>query len=446
MINKNFHFANYKIKLFKIALPIVLGRLISQIQMVIDRIFLGNYDINYMSAIGNANAPMWLVIDFIFSLSMGTSILISQSIGAKDEKRARELSASLLVFHNILPVLLFLVWFIFSPSIYQVMGVAESVMPHCVTYTRFYSPILLLLGVDATIGVILQSSGNTKPLVIAGIIKSCINVFLDYCLIFGNFGFPKLGIAGAAIATTIAEFCGEIYLILAVVKNRKLMTRPTSVDVRTVKIADYFKCAKLGLPPAMEGFLWNFGNLMMVRILNTISSSAAGIYSILFTVEILALVVICAIGSGTLTLSSEATGAKDITMFRNVVKTSFIWCAIVSSITLVVVLIWPTQLLRLFTKESAVIQVASGFLFLLSINLYGKSANIIVGNGIRGFGNTQWMFGTQVFGTIFVILMACLCVFVLKLEILGVLIALMSDEFVRAIINTIKFIKIKFDV
>ena len=64
------------------------------------------------------------------------------------------------------------------------------------------------------------------------------------------------------------------------------------------------------------------GNLCIIRILNTINEMAAGIYSMVFTVEILFVVVIGAIGSGTLTLTGEATGAKDIKLYRNVVKTA----------------------------------------------------------------------------------------------------------------------------
>ena len=74
----------------------MLSQLISQIQMVIDRIFLGRLEVLYMSAIGNATAPVWTTMSFVFSLSMGASILISQSIGARNEKQAREYAASLL--------------------------------------------------------------------------------------------------------------------------------------------------------------------------------------------------------------------------------------------------------------------------------------------------------------------------------------------------------------
>ena len=99
--------SEYKNRLVKIFVPIMLSNLISQIQMFIDRIFLGRMNILYMSAVGNATAPVWTTMSFIFSLSMGASILISQSDGEKDIEKAKNYAASLVKFHNVIPVLVF---------------------------------------------------------------------------------------------------------------------------------------------------------------------------------------------------------------------------------------------------------------------------------------------------------------------------------------------------
>ena len=74
---------DYKSKILKIFIPIMLSNVISQIQMLIDRIFLGRMDVLFMSAVGNATAPVWTTLSFVFSLSMGASILISQKVGSK---------------------------------------------------------------------------------------------------------------------------------------------------------------------------------------------------------------------------------------------------------------------------------------------------------------------------------------------------------------------------
>ena len=169
-------------------------------------------------------------------------------------------------------------------------------------------------------------------------------------------------IAGAVLGTTIAEYVGAIYLIyITITKKDKFFTSPSLKRILGTKFRPYLKSIKLGLPTACEDLLWNLGNLCIIRILNTIDERAAGIYSMVLTVEILFVVVIGAIGSG-----------------------------------------------------------------------------------IRGYGDTKWMFFTQVLGTVGVVALACLCVFVLKLGMTGVFIAVLCDKAIQAVINFIRFLRIKF--
>ena len=80
----------------------------------------------------------------------------------------------------------------------------------------------------------------------------------------------------------------------------------------------------------------------------------------------------------------------------------------------------------------------------MAVNLFGKSGNIILGSGIRGYGDTRWMLITQSIGTAGVVSIAALCVFVFKLGILGVFIAVLLDEAMRALINLIRFLEFFF--
>jgi len=437
--------SEYKRKLLKITIPITLSQLISQIQMLIDRIFLGRLDILYMSAVGNATAPLWTSMSFVFSLSVGASILISQSVGAEDLEKAKEYSGALIKFNNIIPLILFLFWEFCSPLVFKFMGVPENVIGYCISYTRIFAPVFLLMGLGASYSVIFQTSNLTLPLVFYGIIRSGLNIFFDYVLIFGKLGFKEMGINGAALGTTIAEYIGFVFIAsVAIIKRKSFITSPSIRKMIRSKIGPFLKSVVLGLPTASEDFLWNFGNLILMTILNTISDKAAGIFSMVFSVEIIFVCIIGSIGSATLTVSGEATGAKDLSLYRRVVGTSIKWSMYVSAVTLLIFIIMPRQILSLFSTDMVVIEESVLFLILVGIDLFGKSGNIIIGSGIRGFGDTTWMLITQILGTVEVIAFAALFVFVFKWGIAGVIVAAILDEFVRSGINTIRFFKIKF--
>lgn len=429
-------------RLLIIAVPIMLSNVISQIQMLIDRIFLGRADNLYMSALSNATTPMWTTMSFCFALVAGASILISQSVGANNREHIEEYAGALIKYNNIVPVLLFLLWLLLPEPIFKFMGVSDNLMPMCLSYARFYAPVFLLIGLGGSLSVILQTSNYTTPLVLYGIIRAGINVVLDYCLIYGKFGFPALGIKGAAIGTAIAEYVGAIYIGYIFSTSKKLSTRPTFNAIRKSKFSTYFASAKLGVNTALEDFAWNLGNLCLIRILNSINEFAAGIYSIIFSVEVLAIVIVGAIGSGTMTLTSEATGKKDLSQYKGVCKCAYGLCLIVAVIMIILDIAIPEQIISLFTKDTAIIATCSIYLLISGINTISKSANIIIGNGIRGSGDTKWMLYTQIFGTLFMVSVAAFLVYVCKLGIIGVFLAVLVDEAVRAIINFSKYMRI----
>ena len=436
---------DYKKRLIKIFVPIMLSNLISQIQMLIDRIFLGRMDILYMSAVGNATAPVWTTMSFVFSLSMGASILISQSVGAGDNEKAKEYAASMIKFHNIIPILLFLFWTFCSPMVFRFMGTSETVLNLCVTYTRLYAPTFLIIGLGASYTVVFQTSNYTKPLATYGVIRSVANIILDYVLIFGKFGFPRMEIAGAALGTTIAEYIGGFYMLyLTIAKRKMFFTSPDLKMIIHAKFTPYFRSIKLGVNSALEDLLWNIGNLSIIRILNTINETAAGIYSMVFSVEVIAIVVVGSMGSGTLTLTGEATGAKDLKLYRSIVKTAIKWSFIISALSLLFISIFPRLTLSLFTTDKDIIEQSVLFIILVAVNFFGKSTNIIMGSGIRGYGDTKWMLITQILGTIEVVAISALFVFVFKFGILGVFVAVLFDEALRGVINSIRFLRIKF--
>ena len=345
-------------------------------------------------------------------------------------------------YNNIIPVFLFFFWMIFPKPVFMLLGVADNVMPLCLSYVRWYAPLFLLVGLSGSLGVILQTSNYTKPLVVYGIIRSGINIILDYVLIFGKFGLPALGIQGAAIGTVIAEYLGAIYIAFVFFRSNRLVTRPTWMEVKTSHVRSFLHAAKLGINIALEDFAWNIGNLILIRILNSINEYAAGIYTIIFSVEVLAVVIIGAIGSGTMTLTSEATGKKDLSQYKGTAICAYGICALVTILIIIGAIAFPDEILSLFTSDTDVITSSGIYLILIGFNLFSKSVNIIVGNAIRGSGNTKWMLYTQMFGTVWLVCVASFFVFVCKLGILGVFLAVMADEGVRALINLWKYLRI----
>lgn len=447
---------DYKRKLLKLFVPFMLSQVLSLVQLLIDRIFVGHLGIAEMSAIGNATAPLWTTLNFVFSLGIGASILVSQSVGAGDIKQARTYAASILKYHNIISLLLFVLWFFFSRYVYRLMGVPEGILESCVDYSRYYSPIFILVGAGAALIILFQSSNYTRPLILYGLLRSGLNVFLDWVLIFGNLGASPMGVKGAALATTISEYAGGIYALVYIIFSKKLLTKPDFKEIIKAPFKTYLRELKLGVPASAEDLASNFASLIILSILNAITQfaapddkvrlAAAGIYSTVLTMQILLGGIIGSIGSATVTLTGEATGSRDLSLFRNILKTALTWSLCIVGTAVLVVCIIPKQILSVLSEDKFIIESSVLYLILITCNMFCKAGNIITGSAIRGYGDTRWMFLIQLFGTVCVSVVAAVLVFVFGFGITGVIVAMMIDEAVRLVINFMKFLSIKFQV
>jgi Na+-driven multidrug efflux pump len=312
-----------------------------------------------------------------------------------------------------------------------------------IDYARYFAPIFILTGIGASITCMLQVCQKTNIMIFYGLTRSLANVALDYILIFGHFGFPALGVKGAAIATTIAELLGDLVVFIYVLASKELPLKPTFAQILSAKFKPYIETIKYGAPAAAEEFAWNLGNLYLIVMLNEISVEAAGIHSLIFGVELVAVALFCSIGAATLSLSGYETGRKNVRGVWDVVISSAMLCGIISAVNLLIFVLFPEQILALISKDDVVIQMAPIYLIIVGIDLFPKAGNIIFGSGIKGYGEPGWMLKTQLFGTAFVIGLSSLLVLVFHRGILEIFILVVVDESLRLVLNNWKLNRIR---
>ena len=232
----------------------MLSSLISQLQMLIDRIFIGRLSLESMSAVGNATTPMWTTLNVMYSLTTGATILVSQAYGAGDDAKGRTVLASLFKYNNAAGLFLFLFWTFCSQTAFSLMGVDESIIGMSIDYAKYFAPIFLFEGIGVSITCLLSVSQKTQIMIWYGLSRSLANVILDYAMIFGHFGFPAMGVKGAALATAIAELLGHIIIFIYALRSKELKLRPGLSEILSSGIGPYIGTIKLGAPAAGEEF------------------------------------------------------------------------------------------------------------------------------------------------------------------------------------------------
>jgi len=424
--------------LLKIGMPIFAGMLVSQIQQITDQAFLGNASAEYLSAVGNAGSIIWTTISFLFSLGTGTAILVSQKLGEGKKEKAEELLGSTFVFSSFFALAIFLVWFFLNTSIFTAMGLKDPILGYASLYAKICTFGVLLSGVSSAANAVYNGNGYTKPMLVTALLRGGINALLDWVLIFGHFGFPAMGIAGAAIATLTADIIGTAYSVTTAF-SRKLTIRLSLKALRMANLRCYVDVIKIGVPAGLEEFTWNAGNILLIRFLNLVNPLAAGIFTIVNTVTIVPALIFVGLGNASMTLSGRSTGEGRPLEIRKTVRAAIILCWIAGAFFVAAFSLFPEFFTRIFTQDATVISQTGVMLIVCSLTLFPRAANIIYGGGIRGMGDTRWMLLSQVFGTAFVLILARVFIFDLKLAIVGLFIAVFFDELVRAAINGVYF-------
>jgi len=403
-----------------------------------DTAFIGHYDIRGVTAITNAIYPLSIFMSLMFATSKGTTILISQSIGAKNFKEARRYAEVSFVFNQIISCSYFIIWFIFGKSIIHLLGARDDILEMSYNYVKIISFRFLVLGFVLGGNSTLEGKGITSPIMISSIIKTLLNVFLDWVLIFGKLGFPELGIEGAAIATLISSLVGDVILMIFVFLIKKDFILRFRGIMRPNFII-YLKSFKLGIPVGLDFMLWVLGQNALVFILNRYDSLAAGLFGIFGVILNLTVNLYMGISIAALNLVGKATGADDKNEAYRAGNLSIFYALIICVIASFLFALFPKEILSIFTNDKTIIDQYYKLLYIMAIITFPTALNVVGGNAIRGRGDTMWMLITQIPGTILLVFFCYIFMFIFNLGIAGLLIGIFLDELWRGVANYLRF-------
>jgi putative MATE family efflux protein len=425
-------------QIFIIGIPVILQNMAFYMMTFINSAFLGHYDVTTLSAMNNAMFPFFMLFTVLIALSQGTTVLIAHSIGANDKAHASKIAESSVYYSQLISFGYCVFWMFCGRFVLQLMGVTGDILEKGTTYIQVFSLIFLTGGLNIAAGAIFQGIGKTSPIMTNTILRAVLNIILDYCLIFGNFGFPKLGLTGAAIASVISSTICSLLLFRTALHNGVL---PLTIQgVLKPERGIYKKVFIFGAQAGMEFVLWTGAQVIIIRMLNVGDQISAGLYGVLNTIVSLSVNMYIGIGTAAMTIVGQRVGAvqhAQVTKIGNVCALyGLLICLIVASVFALI----PQGIISVFTNDSNAITRLTALMPLVVILLFPKSVNVIIGNAIRGTGDVRWMLLTQIAGTAIIVTIAGIFVLKMNMGLYGVMLANVIDESWRAVINYSKFL------
>jgi putative MATE family efflux protein len=427
--------------LFAIAAPIIIQNFVHYVQLQTDMAMLGHYNSLLLAAVGNVTFPYIILVNFLMGTATGATVMIAHAIGARKKRQAQRFSEVSFFYNSLLSIPFFLILLILPRHIMSWMGTSTEINLFGSQYMHFLSFSLLFLGVEMSVAATLQGMGKTKHIMVAGILRTVVNVFLDWILIYGTFGFPELGIRGAAIATSCANAVAAVYLICTLVFSKSMLFYPGIRGILKPKWHIQKKNVSIGVPHGLEAIMWSLGQIAIIRIVNELDAISAGLYLLVVRIQSVTFFFYLGMARATMTLVGQKMGAaqpKEALRVGTIgLLYSFLMCAVASTLFLTV----PEEIIKIFTSDQTFIKSASPLLSIIAITVFPVAVNVVIGSGIRGLKDTRWMFFTQILGTSFTIVVCAILVLGFKTGLKSVFFVALADESIRALLNSIRFYK-----
>ena len=197
------------------SLPILAGNVLQSLNGSVNAMWVGKYlGEAALTATANANNIMFLLIGLIFGVGMAATILVAQSMGAKNLAQARTVIGSSATFFGVVSLVIAIIGYPLSRYILQWMGTPALALPLAESYLRVIFLAMPLLYLFAFISAILRGAGDTRTPFIFLLVVVVLDVILNPVLIFGLGPFPRMGITGAATATLVANAISFVAMLL----------------------------------------------------------------------------------------------------------------------------------------------------------------------------------------------------------------------------------------
>lgn len=368
------------------AIPLYIGQLFQLFYGLVDTRIIGQtLGEASLAAVGTTTSLSELLIEFLYGIICGFGIIIAHFFGAKDEKKLKKAIGGTVILSLGITIAISGIGLIFLPQILDFMNVSEELSSEAYTYIR-----IIIIGLVATTfynicAVILRAIGDSFTPLIFLIISNILNIVLDYFFILQL----HTGVAGAAIATVIAQVLSAILCFGYMQKKYKLISFQKSYFAFDKAI--YKELLPTGLS---MGFMISFvtiGSLALQTSINTLGTDIIVAHTAARKITIMFLIPFFVLGTALATYCGQNLGAKEYGRIKQGMRDTILAALGWSGIALVILFMFSPYLVQLITASETVQIIETATLYLkVNVIFYFLPAVIcILRNSMQGFGDTK---------------------------------------------------------
>src|SRR5215211_72160 len=370
-------------RVLTLATPIIGENLLQTLVGAVDTFMVARLGAAAVAGVGIGFELVFFIISILSAIDIGATVLVSQAIGAADQGRANQLARQAIVWGLILAIPVSVVVYLGAPWIIRLFGTEPDVARAATTYLEITAATSVALFLSFVCGAVLRGAGDSRTPLAAAVLANIINIAVAYTLIFGNFGFPALGVAGSAFGAAAGRGIGAIYMLLAMARGRRAISLRGSWGWRP-QVMTGRQLFTLGIPAAVEQMLSSGAFTVLLAVVALIGTPALAAQQIAFTALSTAFLPGIAFSVTATALVGQSIGARLPSDARKAWAISLRWALAWLGIGGVLVFIFSEQLMRIFSPDLEVISSGVSALHALSFALPFWAVWFVSSGSLRG--------------------------------------------------------------
>lgn len=372
-------------QLTALAGPIFVETLLVMMLGAVDTFMLSRYSDNSVAAVGVVNQLMNLVFLLFEVISLGTSILCSQYIGAGQREKVIQAVGTSLLFNSIFGLLVSVALLFLAEDLLLLMGLRPNLMADGLPYMQIVGGLAFLQAISLSLSASLRSADKAKYPMYVSMVVNVLNIIGNYTFIFGKFGMPALGVEGAAISTSFCRLVSVIILFVVLFKKhipafpKELFTPFPWIELKNL--------LKIGIPSAGEHISYSLSQIVITYFINIISNQALATRSYVTNIVMFTFIFAISIAQGGAILIGHLVGMKKIQAAYIIGKRIMRMGATMSVSLALLTAFFGKQILSLLTSDPWIITTGASILWVEVLLEHGRALNFFGVNALRSTGD-----------------------------------------------------------
>jgi len=369
-----------------LAVPMVLEMCMESLFGIVDVFWVAHLGADAITTVGLTETCMTVLYCIALGLGMGATALVARRTGERDEQAAGVVAVQAILIGLVIAALTASLGYVFGPDLLRLMGASEDVVRIGSGYTRMMfagsATIFLLFLINA----VFRGAGDAATAMRALWIANIVNILVNPCLIFGVGPFPRMGVTGSALGTTIGRGIGVVFQLWMLTSGRGRLA-VAAPQIR-LDLAVMLRLIRLSVSAMFQYLVQMASWIGIVRIMASFGSAAVAANTLAIRVIIFALLPSWGMSNAAATLVGQNLGAgKPERAERSVWRTGFYNMLFLGGVGLIFI-VFAERIISLFTTDPAVAPLAVQGLRILSYGYLSYAWGMVVTASFNGAGDT----------------------------------------------------------